>query len=163
MFHNILVCVDGSIHADRAVGEAIDLALAGNARLTLLSAIPRPPYWAASPVTAAGIESLAGELEHEAQTALRAATDRVPTSVPVTTILSREPIREALMQRINTGLYDLVVMGSRGRGALTASVLGSVSHFVLNHSPVPVLIVHTPDDPRPGETQRAETQPMAAA
>src|SRR5436190_5573602 len=102
MFHNILVCVDGSSHADRAMGEAIDLALAGNARLTLLSAIPRPPYWAASPVTAAGIESLAGELEREAQIALRAATDRVPTSVPVTTILSREPIREVLMPRINT-------------------------------------------------------------
>src|SRR5205814_10073098 len=83
------------------------------------------------------------------QDALRAATERVPASVPVTTILSREPIREALMQRINSGQHDLVVMGSRGRGALTASVLGSVSHFALNHSHVPVLILHTPDDTRP--------------
>ena len=163
MFHNILVCVDGSSHADRAMGEAIDLALAGHGRLTLLTAIPRPPYWAASPVTAAGIESLAAELEREAQDALRAATERVPASVPVATILSREPIREALMQRINSGQHDLVVMGSRGRGALTASVLGSVSHFALNHSQVPVLIVHTPDDTRPGEAADAETQPLAAA
>jgi nucleotide-binding universal stress UspA family protein len=160
MFHNILVCVDGSTHADRALGEAIDLALAGHGRLTLLTAIPRPSYWAASPVYVAGIESLAAELEREATDALRAATDRVPATVPVTTILSREPIREALMQRIRCGQHDLVVMGSRGRGALTASVLGSVSHFALNHSPVPVLIVHTADDT---QDARAEAQPMAAA
>ena len=81
----------------------------------------------------------------------------MPPSIPVTTILSHKPIREALMERIKTGQYDLVVMGSRGRGALTASVLGSVSHFALNHSPIPVLIVHTPDEP-----ERSQPEPEAA-
>jgi Universal stress protein family len=47
------------------------------------------------------------------------------------------------MERLKTGRHDLVVMGSRGRGALSASFLGSVSHFALNHCHVPVLIVHT--------------------
>jgi nucleotide-binding universal stress UspA family protein len=163
MFHNILVCVDGSTHAERALDEAIDLAVAGHGRLTLLTAIPRPPYWAASPVTAAGIESLAEELEREAKATLRTATDRVPDSVPVTTILSREPIRDALMHRIKTGEHDLVVMGSRGRGALSASVLGSVSHFALNHSSVPVLIVHTPECPDPPESHHSDDSVAAAA
>ena len=53
MFHNLLVCIDGSEHAERALTEAIDLATAGHGRITLLTAIPRPPYWATSPVTAA--------------------------------------------------------------------------------------------------------------
>ena len=145
MFHNILVCVDGSVHAEHALDEAIDLATTGNARLTLLTAIPRPPYWATLPATAPAVEPLAIELERSAKKALDNAVARVPQSVPVTTILSRKPIREALLERLESGEYDLLVMGSRGRGALAASVLGSVSHFALNHNKLPVLIVHSRD------------------
>src|ERR1700744_1252406 len=146
MFRNILVCVDGSPPAERALSEAIDLATAERARLTILTAIPRPPYWVCNPVTAAGLEPLANDLANEAKATLKAAVDSVPAEIPVTTILSREPIREALMARIHSGAHDLVVMGSRGRGALSASLLGSVSHYALNHSQVPVLIVHAEDE-----------------
>jgi nucleotide-binding universal stress UspA family protein len=146
MFRNILVCVDGSAHSERALSEAIDLAMAERSRLTILTSIPRPPYWAWSSVTAAGIEPLAIELAHEAQATLKAAVDRVPASIPVTKILTRDPIREALMARIRSGEHDLVMMGSRGRGAFSASLLGSVSHYALNHSQVPVLIIHTEDE-----------------
>jgi nucleotide-binding universal stress UspA family protein len=146
MFRNILVCVDGSAHAERALSEAIDLAAAERSRLTILTSIPRPPYWACNPVTAAGIEPLANDLAEAATRALTAAVDRVPASIPVTKILTHEPIRDALMARIRSGEHDLVVMGSRGRGALSASLLGSVSHYALNHSQVPVLIMHTEDE-----------------
>jgi nucleotide-binding universal stress UspA family protein len=146
MFRNILVCVDSSAHAERALTEAIDLADAERSRLTILTSIPRPPYWACTPTTAAGIESLATDLATEAKAALKAAVDRVPDSIPVTKILTQEPIREALMARLKTGEHDLVVMGSRGRGALSASFLGSVSHYALNHCQVPVLIVHIEGD-----------------
>jgi nucleotide-binding universal stress UspA family protein len=37
-------------------------------------------------------------------------------------------------------------MGSRGHGAVRSAVHGSVSHFVLNHATVPVLIVHDGDE-----------------
>jgi nucleotide-binding universal stress UspA family protein len=159
MFRNILVCVDGSVHAERALSEAIDLAGAERSRLTILTSIPRPPYWACSPVTAAGIEPLANDLAAEAKATMKAAVDRVPESIPVTTILTREPIREALMDRIRSGDHDLVVMGSRGRGAFTASLLGSVSHYALNHSHVPVLVVHTEDEARtPQVTSDAEEE-----
>jgi nucleotide-binding universal stress UspA family protein len=156
MFHNILVCVDGSAHADRALSEAIDLATAENARLTILTAIARPPYWACTPETAGGLGALSSDLHTEAETALQAAVDRVPATTPVTKILATRPIREVLMDEIRSGRHDLVVMGSRGRGALTASVLGSVSHFALNHSEVPVLIVHA-------EPEAAEDAPPLVA
>jgi nucleotide-binding universal stress UspA family protein len=35
-------------------------------------------------------------------------------------------------------------MGSRGRGRVTAALLGSVSNRVMHDSPVPVMIVHSP-------------------
>jgi nucleotide-binding universal stress UspA family protein len=104
MFHNILVALDGSPDADRALSEA--------------------------------------------DAVLRAAADRVPDDISVTTILTEQPIRSAILRRIDEGHHDLVVMGSRGRGAVKSAVLGSVSHHVLHHSPVPVLIVHA-DAPRP--------------
>jgi len=150
MFRNILVCVDGSSQADGALSEAIDLAECQNSRLTLLTAVPRPPYWANTPMTA-GIEPIAPELQREAQVTLRTAVDRVPASIPVTTILSKDPIREALICQIHSGRYDLVVLGTRGRGALSAAVLGSVSHYALNHCNVPVLIVRAEgeDEPEP--------------
>jgi len=164
MFRNILVCVDGSAHAERALSEAIDLAAAERSRLTILTAIPRPPYWACTPVTAAGIEPLANDLAEEAKATLKAAVDRVPASIPVTKILTSEPIRDALMARIRSGEHDLVVMGSRGRGALSASLLGSVSHYALNHSQVPVLIIHTEDEaPARAGTDCAQEADAASA
>jgi nucleotide-binding universal stress UspA family protein len=146
MFHNILVCVDGSVHAARALDEAIDLATASHGRLTILTAIPKPPHWATSPATAGAVEPLAEEMRHEAERALAAAVAKVPDTISVTTILSEKPVREALMDSLRASCYDLVVMGSRGRGALSSSFLGSVSHYALNHSAVPVLIIHSPDD-----------------
>ena len=142
MFRNILVSVDGSTHSERALDEAIDIARAGNGRITLLTAVCQPPAWAASSMAAGAAAISALDLEREAVQVMRRAVARVPDDLPVTTVISRRPIRSALMKAVRSGDYDLLVMGSRGRRALTASVLGSVSHYALNHVPIPVLIVH---------------------
>jgi nucleotide-binding universal stress UspA family protein len=164
MIRNILVCVDGSVHADRALDEAIDLATASHGRLTILTAIPRPPSWATSPLTAPAVEPLSAQLRGESENALAAAVAKVPETISVTTVLSEKPVREALMERLRDGCYDLVVMGSRGRGAFSSSFLGSVSHYALNHSPVPVLIIHAPNDqPRVGESDVRASEVASAA
>ena len=142
MFQNILVAIDGSPDADEALTQAIDLADSENARLTIFSAVVAPP--AAAYIGAAGgvAATIARGAETETQTILRTAVQRVPDHVSVSTVQSNEPVRPALIYQIKDGAHDLVVMGSRGRGALGSVLLGSASHYVLHHSPVPVLIVH---------------------
>jgi nucleotide-binding universal stress UspA family protein len=148
MFHNVLVAVDGSQHADRALAEAIDLAASERARLTLMTAVLRPPataYFVAAETTATGLLEDARE---EAEAILRRACQRVPADLPVTTVLTEHPIGVAIIHQIEDAHHDLVVMGSRGRGAVRSALLGSVSHYVLHHSPVPVLIVHAEREPQ---------------
>jgi nucleotide-binding universal stress UspA family protein len=155
VFRNILVCVDGSPQSDRALREAIDVADCQNSRLTILTAIVRPPAWANTPMTAAGVEPLAVELEREARQTLCRAVDLVPDCIPVTKILTEDPIRDALNEQIRAGRYDLVVLGTRGRGALAASLRGSVSHYALHHSHVPVLIVRAEEECEPDRVSAA--------
>jgi nucleotide-binding universal stress UspA family protein len=141
MFHNILVAVDGSPDAELALTEAIDLAESERTRLTLFTAVSQVP---ATAYLAAGEElgKVVEDAHADAETILQRARERVPHNLPVTAVLSEQPIRAALMGEITNGVYDLVVVGSRGRGAIRAALLGSTSHYVLHHSPVPVLIVH---------------------
>ena len=147
MFHNILVAVDGSVDADEALAQAIDLAESEHTRLTLITGVAELPptvYLLAGEETGHLLENAYAQ----AEAILRQACDRVPDDLPVTTILSEQPIRTALICRIKKGHHDLVVMGSRGRGAVRAALLGSASHYVLHHSPVPVLIVHADRSPQ---------------
>ena len=154
MFRNILVAIDGSPHADQALMDAIDLARSENARLTLFTAIVRPP--AIAYLAPARPSPTSPTSEAEAETVLLRARASVPADVCVTTVLSTQPVLRALLQQIEQGHHDLVVMGSRGRGAVRSALLGSVSHYVLHHSPVPVLIVHTPPAPEQRSGERPE-------
>jgi nucleotide-binding universal stress UspA family protein len=139
MFLNILVLVDGSPDAEEALSQAIDLAESEHSRLTVLTAVaPPPPIAALADVDAPAIQGA----ETEANEILGHARDQVPDGLPIATLLLDQPIRQAVIRQVAQGHHDLVVMGSRGRGAVRSALLGSVSHFVLDRSPVPVLIVH---------------------
>jgi nucleotide-binding universal stress UspA family protein len=147
MFRNILVSVDGTAAAERALMEAIDLARENRARLTILTAVPKPPGWLCTPSTACASGQLAIDFERQATQVLRDAVERVPQSVPVTKILTHDPIRDALVRETQTGRYDLLVMGCRGRGPVAASLLGSVSRFALKRCGLPVLIFDDREQP----------------
>ncbi len=152
MFRNILVAIDGSGDADRALGHAIDLAESEHAKLTIFSAVPAPPPLAYSTPGAAALGDLGEQARAETEQIVRDALDRVPDGVSVTSVIKTEPAKAALLKQITAGDHDLVVMGSRGRGAVRSALLGSVSHHVLHHADVPVLIVH---GDRGGDGERA--------
>jgi nucleotide-binding universal stress UspA family protein len=137
MFKSILVAWDGSEHAKRALGEAVDLARSEDGRLTLLTVAAPIRVWPGyvPPVTEADLISAAEKILAEGETL-------VPDGIPVSgRTASGDPGTE-LVKRAAAADHDLIVMGSRGRGAVRSAVLGSVSHLVLNHTTVPVLIIH---------------------
>jgi nucleotide-binding universal stress UspA family protein len=146
VFGNILVPIDGSPDAERALGHAIDLAECANARLTIFAAVPSPPSLAYASPGASALADVAEKAREETETMVRMALERVPESVGVTSIVKDAPVKPALIEQIEAGRHDLVVMGSRGRGAVRSALLGSVSHHVLHHTSVPVLIVRA-DEP----------------
>ena len=143
MFRRILVAFDGSPEASHAMSEAVELAEANNGRLAVLTAVPAPSNWASIgefgvPIS---LEDVNAQTERTFEAMLDAAVATVPQDVPVTKLLVRGAAGTAIIREARVGDHDLIVMGSRGRGAIGSLVLGSVSHHVLHASPVPVLVV----------------------
>jgi nucleotide-binding universal stress UspA family protein len=143
MFRSILVAIDGSEPATEALHEAIDLARSEGARLTLIS-VAAPPRWLGSPWPYIAPVPLEDELERRAQQIVEDAEALVPEDVAVSTVVRSGPAAKAILDRVESGQHDLIVMGSRGLGSAGSLLLGSASRAVLADSPVPVLIARAP-------------------
>jgi len=144
MFRDILVAFDGTPAARRALDAAAELAEAVNSRLTLISVAPEVPAFAYR----AGVDAEALEREAVAETErlLREAVDSLPDDLPVTTVLKKGHAGERIVERIDGGGHDLLVMGSRGRGRVASNLFGSVAAYVHFHSRVPMLVIQRDDE-----------------
>jgi nucleotide-binding universal stress UspA family protein len=142
-FRSILVAWDGSRHARRALAEAIDIAQAQDARLTLLTVAAPPAIWASPyvvPISTADVMRAAEQIAVEGEAL-------VPDGVAFSTRTVSGQAGPEIVRRAEAACHDLIVVGSRGRGPVRSAVLGSVSHYVLHHARIPVLVVHD-DDPK---------------
>ena len=150
MFRNVLVAVDGSPHAQGALEEAIDLTRSSGGRLTIATVVPELTNWV---MGAAGgmapppdLQQLRQAVGDEYRRILDKAAASVPDDVAMSSVLLEGRPSGALATQIRDGRHDLVAMGSRGLGEFRSLLLGSVSHELLQTSPVPVLVVHLPTD-----------------
>jgi nucleotide-binding universal stress UspA family protein len=128
---DVLVADDGSPNAE----EALDAALAVlNGHATSFTVANVIDLDAAG--TMRGVET-----EAEARRQLAAARARLQsrTEAEVDVVLLRGPAAKALEDFAESHGYELIVAGSRGRGASRALV-GSVAEHLVAHSRVPVLI-----------------------
>jgi nucleotide-binding universal stress UspA family protein len=151
LFHNILVGVDRSLHARAAVSQAVDIARTQGAALTLITVYSSVLPWPAMMPAALPQEVLEEFVEatrREAQAALDEASAQLPKGLSASTLSVDGTPAEVILDQAETGGHDLIVVGSRGRGDVASIMLGSVSHRVVHHSRVPVLVVHLPDADR---------------
>lgn len=145
MFTSILVGVDHSEHARVALSQAVDIARTQKASLTVLVAYSTlMPWGPVSPLPQSAVDEFVASVRNDAQAIAEEAKSAIPTEVSAEVLVVDSAPAEAILDRAAAGNHDLIVVGSRGRGDAGSFFLGSVSHAVLNHSRVPVLIVHVP-------------------
>lgn len=137
----ILIAVDGSEAALKAGRMAADMALALGAKLTLVHVMPRLLL----PPDVYGLTLAEVEKEHRAYAdALldKAASELARPNLEIgRTILYGSPA-EAIAEEAAASDVGMVVVGSRGHGAVARVFLGSVSDRLVHISSKPVLVVH---------------------
>jgi nucleotide-binding universal stress UspA family protein len=139
----ILVAVDSTPVACEAARVGLELAERVGARVTLVHVLPHSVGHGEMASFAAferACEDYAGGLLTE----LRLLTGRSgpPTD---TAVLHGEPA-EAISQAAAAEDVDLVIVGTRARGALARTLLGSVADTLLHQCPKPVMVV--PEGPK---------------
>jgi nucleotide-binding universal stress UspA family protein len=145
MFTSILVGVDRSQHAKVALSQAVDIARTQKATLTVLVAYSTMMPWGpVAPLPQSAVDEFIAGVRAEGQAIADEAMSAIPAEVKSEVLVVDASPAEAILDRATAGHHDLIVVGSRGRGDAGSFLLGSVSHAVLSHSRVPVLIVHVP-------------------
>lgn len=143
MFRNLLIPIDFSDCATRALRLGIRVARASSGRVTLLH-VGLAPGVLQPEAFGGGIPSalvqLHEQLVKEHQHALdKLAREEIPEDVPWRAVLREgSPVDEILLEA-KAGSYDLLVLGTHGRGGLDRIFLGSVTEKVLRSAELPVL------------------------
>jgi nucleotide-binding universal stress UspA family protein len=147
MISKILVPSDGSKTAQRAAGYAIDLAKQLKASIIVLSVIDKRSLIAQ---TVSALETARHTIEpiedylREAAEGYAGEIKKLCDKSGVTSKISIKmghPVEE-IVKEAKRSKANLIVMGSHGRSALSATVLGSVSYGVIHKdTSIPILIV----------------------
>lgn len=144
-FQHVLVAYDGSEQAQSALARAMELVRSiQGARLTIAHVFHYPNLVVGEAMIAAPVRMELDELSDSERT-LDEAKELAAELPNTTTLLQGDPAR-ALLDYAEELQADLIVIGSRGLSTFKELFLGSVSHYVVQHSKVPVLVIKNPDD-----------------
>lgn len=135
MFKNIVLAVDGSDHADRAVPIAAELANLAGGNVIVLHVrehdMTRGQLWEL-------------ETEDEANTVVKHAVDEIKKAGAAADgeviRTAHGKVAEALVDSARDHKADTIVMGSRGLTDIAGMVLGSVTHKVIHLADMPVVV-----------------------
>ena len=134
MYRTLMVPLDGSPLAERALPYAAALARVSGAKVYLVRAAMAHP--------ALGSDAAEEEVVtvEAAENYLNDVAGRLPREQVETAVFYGSP-QEAIVEEISLRKVDLVVMATHGRSGLNRLLQGSVAAGVLARSPVPILLV----------------------
>ena len=146
MFNRVLVPTDFSPSGDYALHvarQAFPDALRRIVHVVDARAVAVPD------LTTGGVTPVppSAELQREFARVDDARLDAVMLAGEERELLSGDPVR-AILQSAQAWSADLIVLGTHGRHGLERFLLGSVAERVVRDSPIPVLTVHAPHQPR---------------
>ncbi len=138
----IVVGIDGSDNASRALDWAMNEAAVRDAKLTVIAVhSAAASYGTGNPMTLTGEEERVEETRKSAQQAVDAAAaelgDQQPKSV---TVVAVHGFPAQTLIEASHGA-DLLVVGSRGAGGFATLFLGSVSSQLVHHAVCPVVVI----------------------
>jgi len=145
MFRHLLVPTDGSELSQSAVERAVAFAKRLEARITFFYAqpdFPLPVYGEGALIDPTTPEQFRKAAEEEAKMILNAAKERASeggVEADSDTVVSDAPA-EAIIDAAERHGCDLIFLASHGRSGIAKLLLGSVTHKVLSHTKLPVLV-----------------------
>src|SRR5918997_1942905 len=146
----VLAPVDGSTRALRAVPWAEKFA-GPDGTVILLRVVPAQPNYAESLFSLVGAEDTVQEIQDAwTRTAKADMTEAAAllsgSEVKVEQMVAEgEPDEEIVAAAARRGV-EMIAMASHGRGAVGRAIFGSVADRVARTTPVPILILRTPDE-----------------
>lgn len=141
LFSHILVPYDGSNPSVKALNKAVELAKSDEGiHLTIAHVINLQPFIMGDMTFSQpeGYQEQLNEHGKELLNSIQSTIEGVPLANVV--VLAGSPA-EAIVDFAKSNDCDLIMMGSRGLGAIKEWMLGSVSHNVVQHATVPVMII----------------------
>lgn len=156
-YERVIVGSDGSDSALRGVDRAAEVASASEASLVVVCAYnPLPAREQAKLANTMGPVHQEVRGENNARATLKDSVGRINTD-RIRAVQQRavagEPA-EALLEVADSPETDLIVVGNRGLGALSGSLLGSVPGDIASRATCDVLIVQTTRVQRPADPTR---------
>jgi nucleotide-binding universal stress UspA family protein len=151
MFSEILVCLDGSARAEKAVPYAVALAQQFQSRLTFIRVVSIPS--AAVPVSVAPADEDRDVREAGRQDGLMAeekeAGDYLAKMAgplekggsPVDSVIVRGTPGESIAAYADQHGTELIIIATRERGKLGRTVFGSVTDFLIHNARASVLSI----------------------
>lgn len=143
MFKHILIPTDGSKNAFKAVHAAIDFARESGAKVTGYSAMDGSTY---RHVGAYVTDAVHMEIARRVREVAEAHVDKIAevaraAGVPFEGCVTEAPeAYEGIVAAASDKGCDLICMGSHGARGIEGFVRTSVTHQVLSHSKIPLLV-----------------------